>query len=132
MVEQKVISIDKTLGLNNPADILTKAVDRETLQRHLEHVGMVDGLPDEVTVSSVALEMTPTLQLPKLPWKYTLASTLICCVDVVGATDQFFPFQNSDNYYDYIWWILMLIMTVVSIFWSRRLLKPSTIGRDAI
>jgi hypothetical protein len=119
--------------VNNPADILTKAVDRETLQRHLEHVGMVDGLPDEVTVSSVALEMTPKLQLPKMPWKYTLASTLICCLDVADATNQRLQPQTSgDNYYDYLWWIFMLVMTVVSIIWSRRLLMPSTIGRDAV
>jgi hypothetical protein len=128
MVEQKVISIHKILGVNNPADILTKAVDRETLQRHLEHVGMVDGLPDEVTVSSVALEMTPKLQLPKLPWKYTLASTLICCLDVVDAQPQ----NASDNYYDYVWWIFMLFMTIVSIIWSRRLITPTVIGRDAV
>ena len=40
LVLSGVMSIKKILGINNPSDVLTKYVTKDTLHRHLSAVGI--------------------------------------------------------------------------------------------
>ena len=54
MLEEKLFVLKPIAGVSNPSDLLTKAVDRQTLEKYFEVLGL-KSLPNSVPSSSVAV-----------------------------------------------------------------------------
>ena len=130
MVQAKMLQINKVATENNLADILTKPVSRETLERLARGAGVADsaGLTGELVTIS-ALNIKPVL--PRLmPWKPARLLRTVCIAAVLSLGDGAKQ-DNNDNKYDYSFLGILIFQVVLLILGAVAFGRFRTAGERA-
>ena len=99
LVQAKMLQINKVATEHNLADILTKPVPRETLERLAPGAGVADsdGLTGELVTIS-ALNIKP-VQQRLMPWKPSKLLKTVCIASVLNLVNG--AEQDNDDKYNY-------------------------------